>query len=85
MVLLGDLLELREAPAAAVLDAAEPFLRALGEACAGKPVVIVPGNHDHELVAPALDDARLRSARAAAPSRPSSTPPPGPWPARWRT
>ena len=62
VVLLGDLLELREASAAAVLELAEPFLRALGETCAGKPVVIVPGNHDYELIAPALDDARLRSA-----------------------
>jgi predicted phosphodiesterase len=61
VVLLGDLLELREAAAPVVLEAAEPLLRGLGEACAGKPVVIVPGNHDYELIAPALDDARLRS------------------------
>ena len=61
VVLLGDLLELREAAASVVVERAEPFLVALGEACAGKPVVIVPGNHDHELIAPALDDARLRS------------------------
>ena len=51
---------------------------ALGEACAGKPVVIVPGNHDHELIAPALDDARLRSAGAAGRSRRSTTRPPAP-------
>ena len=61
VVLLGDVLELREAAASAVLEAAEPFLRGLGEACAGKPVVIVPGNHDYELIAPALEDARLSS------------------------
>ena len=61
VVLLGDLLELREARASAVLEAAAPFLRGLGQACSGKPVVIVPGNHDHELIAPALDDARLDS------------------------
>ena len=61
VVLLGDLLELREAAAAAVLEVAEPFLRGLGETCSGKPVVIVPGNHDHALIAPALEDARLRS------------------------
>ena len=61
VVLLGDLLELREGAARSVLELAEPFLRALGEACAGRPVVIVPGNHDYELVAPALDAARLDS------------------------
>ena len=61
LVLLGDLLELREAPASAVLDLAEPFLAALGEACAGKEVVIVPGNHDYELIAPALEETRLDS------------------------
>lgn len=61
VVLLGDLLELREAAASSVVEVAEPFLRALGEACAGKPVVIVPGNHDYQLIAPALDAARLDS------------------------
>ena len=61
VVVLGDLLELREAAAPSVLELAEPFLRELGEACAGKPVVLVPGNHDYELIAPALDAARLDS------------------------
>lgn len=59
LVLLGDLLELRERPAAAVLDDVAPALRALGEATAGKPVVLVPGNHDHQLVAPALERERI--------------------------
>ena len=61
VVLLGDMLELREASASAVLELAEPFLAALGETCAGKEVVIVPGNHDYELIAPALEEARLDS------------------------
>ncbi len=61
VVVLGDLLEMRERPAADVLELAAPFLGALGEATAGKQLVIVPGNHDHELVAPALDEARLDS------------------------
>jgi UDP-2,3-diacylglucosamine pyrophosphatase LpxH len=61
VVVLGDLLEMREAAPSAVLELAAPFLAALGEACEGKPLVIVPGNHDHELVSPALEDARLRS------------------------
>jgi UDP-2,3-diacylglucosamine pyrophosphatase LpxH len=59
VVILGDLLELRERPAAAVLEDVAPVLRRLGEAAAGKPVVVLPGNHDHQLVAPALERARL--------------------------
>jgi UDP-2,3-diacylglucosamine pyrophosphatase LpxH len=60
VIVLGDLLELRERPAAEVLELTRQFLGGLGEATAGKQVVIVPGNHDHELVAPALDAARLQ-------------------------
>ena len=60
VVLLGDVLEMREQRAVAVLEAARPFLDEFGEATEGKQVVIVPGNHDHELVGPALDSARLR-------------------------
>jgi hypothetical protein len=62
LVVLGDLLELRERPATAVLDDVAPVLAALGDATAGKPVVLVPGNHDHQLVAPALERARLAGA-----------------------
>jgi Calcineurin-like phosphoesterase len=63
LVLLGDLLELRERPATAVLTDVAPLLRDLGEATAGKQVLIVPGNHDHQLVAPALERARLADDR----------------------
>ena len=59
VVALGDLLELRERRAAEVLEIREPVLRELGEATAGKQLVLVPGNHDHALVGPALDGARL--------------------------
>ncbi len=59
IVLLGDLLELRERPMAGVLEMAAPALDAIGQAAAGKQVLIVPGNHDHELIAPALDAARI--------------------------
>jgi predicted phosphodiesterase len=65
VVLLGDLLELRERPATAVLDDVAPTLRRLGEAVAGKPVVVVAGNHDHELIGPALRRGQLE--RGAAP------------------
>ena len=59
VVLLGDALELRERPTAEVLTIARPLLEGLGEVTEGKQLVIVPGNHDHEFVAPALDAARL--------------------------
>ena len=59
LVVLGDLLELRERPAAQTLELASPCLEAIGRAMAGKQVVLVAGNHDHQLVAPALDRARL--------------------------
>lgn len=59
LVVLGDLLELRERPAAAVLEDVAPVLAGIGAATAGRPVLLVPGNHDHQLVAPALERARL--------------------------
>ncbi len=66
VIVLGDLLELRERPAAEVLELTREFLGGLGEATAGKQLVIVPGNHDHELIAPALDAARLQGDPAPA-------------------
>jgi len=62
VVLLGDALDLRERPAAEVMELARPLLEGLGEATEGKELVIVPGNHDHELVAPSLEAARLDGA-----------------------
>jgi predicted phosphodiesterase len=50
LVLLGDLVELRERPVAQVLRDAVPILRRIGEATASKRITIVPGNHDHQLV-----------------------------------
>ena len=66
VVLLGDALELRERPAAEVLEVVRPLLEGLGEVTEGKELVIVPGNHDHELVAPALEAARLDGATSLA-------------------
>jgi predicted phosphodiesterase len=63
LVLLGDVLELRDRPLAEVLAAAAPALGALGEAMAGRELVIVPGNHDHHLIEPWLE----RRALAAEP------------------
>ncbi len=55
LVLLGDILELRELPLPAVLDLARPFFEELGEAMAGREVLLVPGNHDHRLAEPLLE------------------------------
>lgn len=56
LVLLGDTLELRHGPMRDALAVAEPALRAIGGALgAGGEVVLVPGNHDHRLLAPWLD------------------------------
>ncbi len=54
VVLLGDVLELRHGPPRDALKAAEPFFRELGDALAGRELVLVAGNHDHALVEPWL-------------------------------
>jgi predicted phosphodiesterase len=58
VVLLGDVVELRERPLADSLEVCRPVFEELGRALAGRPVVLVPGNHDHALAEPWL--ARLR-------------------------
>ena len=58
VVLLGDTLELRERRLADLLDVVRPLFQQLAPALAGKPVTLVPGNHDHPLGDPWL--ARLR-------------------------
>lgn len=62
-MLLGDTLELRQGPIRDALAGASRVLAALTPALAGAEVVIVPGNHDHELLAPWL----ARRAEHAAP------------------
>jgi len=59
LVLLGDVLELRELPMARVLETVRPFFEELGEAMAGRRVVLVPGNHDHRLAEPLLEEVAL--------------------------
>jgi hypothetical protein len=79
VVLLGDALELREAPVADVLAAAEPFFRALGETLAGGTrVTLVPGNHDHQLAGPLLEELRLAGG-ALAPDAAIAAPTRGMW------
>src|SRR4051794_3818441 len=50
VLLLGDVLELRDRPLDRALAAAAPFLSELGAAMGNGRVVLVPGNHDHHLV-----------------------------------
>lgn len=51
LVLLGDIVELLEGRARAALSAAEPVLRAIGQAAGpARQVVFVPGNHDRPLI-----------------------------------
>ena len=59
LILLGDVLELREKPLAATLEAARPFFEELGRAMAGRHVVLLPGNHDHRLAEPLLEELAL--------------------------
>jgi Calcineurin-like phosphoesterase len=59
VVLLGDAIELRDRPLAEVLEMAGPFFEELGQAVGSSRVVLVPGNHDHQLVAPWLERRRI--------------------------
>jgi hypothetical protein len=59
VVLLGDVVELRDLALGVALDSARPFFEELGAALAGREVTIVPGNHDHRLAEPLLDRLSL--------------------------
>jgi hypothetical protein len=59
LVLLGDVIELRELPLARVLERSQPFFEDLGEAMADREVVLAPGNHDHRLAEPLLEDPEI--------------------------
>ena len=60
VVLLGDVVELRERRLAEALELVRPLFEELGRLLAGRRVVLVPGNHDHAFAEPWL--ARLRLA-----------------------
>jgi DNA repair exonuclease SbcCD nuclease subunit len=60
LVVLGDGLELRELPLPKALAAARPFFEELGEAMAGREILIIPGNHDHRLAEPLLEAEAMR-------------------------
>jgi hypothetical protein len=69
IVFLGDLLELRERPLAQLLERVRPVFERLGEALAGRPVTIVPDNHEHGLAEPWLARRRLSGDRLGAEHR----------------
>ncbi len=59
VVLLGDVVELREDPVGQVLAAARPALEALGRALGSRRrVILTAGNHDHQVVGAWLDRRR---------------------------
>jgi UDP-2,3-diacylglucosamine pyrophosphatase LpxH len=62
VVLLGDVVELRDLALGVALDSARPFFAELGEALGEREVMIVPGNHDHRLAEPLLDRLSLAGA-----------------------
>ena len=63
IVLLGDTLEMRDRPLADVLQAARPFFEDLRETAPEAELVIVPGNHDYQLLEPWLQRRRMQSER----------------------
>ena len=54
LVLLGDVLELRQGPLRDAMAAARPFFEDLGRALGEGDLVMVAGNHDHALIEPWL-------------------------------
>jgi predicted phosphodiesterase len=55
LVLLGDAIETRAVPLSRALAASRPFFEEMGEAMAGREVLLAPGNHDHRLIEPQLE------------------------------
>jgi hypothetical protein len=76
LVLLGDILELRERPLGPALDLARPFLTALGSAVGDIEIVLLPGNHDARLAEPLLDRLSIDDAPLALDA--GADPSPGP-------
>src|SRR4051812_25057098 len=58
LILLGDVVELRERRLAEVIAQARPVIEEIDRALAGRRVTIVAGNHDHQTVAPLMDRAQ---------------------------
>lgn len=76
LVLLGDIVELRERPLGAALEHALPFFTELGAALGDIEVILTPGNHDARFAEPLLD--RLSLEDAPLPLDATEAPTPGP-------
>ncbi|HEU5105977.1 MAG TPA: metallophosphoesterase, partial [Solirubrobacterales bacterium] len=63
VVLLGDAIELRNLPLGPSLERSRPFFEELGEAIGDVEVILVPGNHDHRLAEPLLDELSIAGER----------------------
>lgn len=59
LVLLGDVIELRNLPLGPSLERARPFFEELGKVVGDAEVVLVPGNHDARLAEPLLDSLSI--------------------------
>jgi predicted phosphodiesterase len=66
VVLLGDVVELRDMPLADAIEVARPFFDELGGAIGDGRIVIVPGNHDHHLLDEWLERRRMDGAESLA-------------------
>jgi UDP-2,3-diacylglucosamine pyrophosphatase LpxH len=81
VVLLGDVVELRDLALGHALGSARRFFEELGAALEDREVTIVPGNHDHRLAEPMLDRLSfagssklgLEQCEDAAPGGPAAT------------
>lgn len=62
VVLLGDVVELRDQPLGPALAAARPFFEELGATVGDAEVALVPGNHDYRFAEPLLDQRSLAGA-----------------------
>ncbi|MBS1843982.1 MAG: metallophosphoesterase [Actinobacteria bacterium] len=76
LVLLGDIVELRERPVGAALEHALPFFTELGAAVGDIEIILTPGNHDARFAEPLLD--RLSLEGAPLPLDATEGPTPGP-------
>jgi hypothetical protein len=59
LVLLGDVVELRNLPLGPSLARSRPFFEELGEALGATEVTLVPGNHDARFAEPLLDQRSI--------------------------
>jgi Calcineurin-like phosphoesterase len=77
LVLLGDVVELRNLPLGPSLARSRPFFAELGEALGAAEVTLVPGNHDARFAEPLLDQLSI-AGDPTLPLEHRYAPPPGP-------